>query len=145
MNTYKHILLATDFSDLSARVADRAAELAGRCDAELVLLHVIEHFPEDIPIDAIAPEDVDCKEYLTSLAHTALKELAQRLGRGAAQRVVKLNTHSAKAEILRFAREAGIDLIVLGAHGAHGLSGLLGSTASAVVQGAPCDVLAVRG
>jgi universal stress protein A len=145
MNTYQHILLATDFSELSERVADRAADLAGRCEAELVLLHVIEHFPEDIPIDAIAPEDVDCKEYLTTQAHTALKELAQRLGREDVRRVVKLSTRSARAEILQFARESGVDLIVLGAHGGHGLSDLLGSTASAVVQGAPCDVLAVRG
>ena len=36
------------------------------------------------------------------------------------------------------------DLIVVGSHGRHGLALLLGSTASGVLHGAPCDVLAVR-
>ena len=37
----------------------------------------------------------------------------------------------------------GADLIV-GSHGRHGLALLLGSTANGVLQGAPCDVLAIR-
>jgi universal stress protein A len=50
-----------------------------------------------------------------------------------------------KQEIVDFARAQGIDLIVLGSHGRHGLARLLGSTASAVLNHAHCDVLAVRG
>ena len=34
--------------------------------------------------------------------------------------------------------------LVVGSHGRHGLALLLGSTANAVLHGAPCDVLAVR-
>ena len=34
--------------------------------------------------------------------------------------------------------------IVVGSHGRHGLALLLGSTASGVLHGAKCDVLAVR-
>jgi universal stress protein A len=37
-----------------------------------------------------------------------------------------------------------VDLIVLGSHGRHGLAVLLGSTARSVLNGAGCDVLAVR-
>ena len=42
------------------------------------------------------------------------------------------------------ARQQGVDLIVIGGHGRHGLALLLGSTANAVLHGAPCDGLAVR-
>jgi universal stress protein A len=37
-----------------------------------------------------------------------------------------------------------VDLIVIGSHGREGIQRLLGSTANAVLHGAPCDVLAVR-
>jgi universal stress protein A len=46
--------------------------------------------------------------------------------------------------ILRLAEALGIDLILVGSHGRHGLASLLGSTARTVLNGAKCDVLAVR-
>jgi universal stress protein A len=49
-----------------------------------------------------------------------------------------------KFEIARVAKENTFDLIVVGSHGRHGVALLLGSTANAVLHGAPCDVLAVR-
>ena len=51
---------------------------------------------------------------------------------------------SPAAEIHRFARESGTDLVVIGTHGQKGLQLLLGSTANAVLHGAGCDVLSVR-
>ena len=48
-------------------------------------------------------------------------------------------------EIVRYAQEANIDLIVLGTHGRGGLAHmLLGSVAEKVVRKAPCPVLTVR-
>ena len=55
-----------------------------------------------------------------------------------------VNAPSTKEGILGAAKEHGADLIVVGSHGRHGLALLLGSTANAVLHGAPCDVLAVR-
>ena len=49
-----------------------------------------------------------------------------------------------KNEILRVASEYKIDLIVAGSHGKHGLALLLGSTAHAILNSAPCDMLIVR-
>jgi nucleotide-binding universal stress UspA family protein len=50
----------------------------------------------------------------------------------------------ASREVLRFAREAGADLIVTGSRGAGLMSRLLvGSTATGIIRGADCPVLAV--
>jgi nucleotide-binding universal stress UspA family protein len=52
---------------------------------------------------------------------------------------------SAAPEIVRFAKERDIDLIVVGTHGRGGLAHvLLGSVAEKVVRKAPCPVLTVR-
>ena len=49
------------------------------------------------------------------------------------------------AEIVRYARDAGIDQIVLGTHGRTGVERqLLGSVAEKVMRDAPCSVLVVK-
>jgi nucleotide-binding universal stress UspA family protein len=48
-------------------------------------------------------------------------------------------------EIINYAAEASIDLIVMGTHGRTGLERLLmGSVAEKVLRGAPCSVLVVK-
>ncbi len=76
-------------------------------------------------------------------ARKTLDEMAHRLGTEDAEQWV-VSAPSTKEGILDAAREHGVDLIVVGSHGRHGLALLLGSTANAVLHGAPCDVLAVR-
>ena len=49
------------------------------------------------------------------------------------------------AEIVRYAKDAGIDQIVMGTHGRTGLDRLLmGSVAERVMREAPCSVLVVK-
>ncbi len=145
MNPYRHILLATDFSELALNAAYRATDLAEHYKARLTIFHVIEHFPEDLPNDFIPPEDKDPKTYLSQQAREKLKTLAVEIGRPDAEISVKFSSRSAKAEILQFARYGGVDMLVLGTHGQPGVGDFVGSTACGVVQHAPCDVLAVRG
>jgi nucleotide-binding universal stress UspA family protein len=73
---------------------------------------------------------------------THLAELATRLSVGEAPCFVELG--APQHEIVRVAKEQGVDLIVVGSHGRHGLQLLLGSTANGVLHLAACDVLAVR-
>jgi nucleotide-binding universal stress UspA family protein len=48
-------------------------------------------------------------------------------------------------EIIRAARDYGVDLIVMGTHGRTGVSHILiGSVAERVVRKAPCPVLTVK-
>jgi universal stress protein A len=142
---YQHVLFATDFSEDALRVGERAREIARKCGARLSLIHVVEDVNislgggyELLPVLPDLPDEALLQE-----ARTALGELAQRLDVTDASLWV-VNALSTKEGILGAAKDHPVDLIVVGSHGRHGLALLLGSTANAVLHGAPCDVLAVR-
>jgi universal stress protein A len=142
---YQHILFAADFSDEALRVGERAREIARKCGARLSLIHVVEDVNislgggyELLPVLPDLPDEALLQE-----ARNALGQLAQRLDVADASLWV-VNAISTKEGILGAAKDHQVDLIVVGSHGRHGLALLLGSTANAVLHGAPCDVLAVR-
>lgn len=142
MGTYRHVLFATDFSPDGEVAGRKAAEIAALAGARLSLLHVVEYsamqYAGEIPI----PENIDLDQRRVDLARGQIAELAQRLGVAKAPTFVELG--APKHEIVRIAKELGVDLIVVGSHGRHGLQLLLGSTANGVLHLATCDVLAVR-
>ena len=142
---YQHVLVAADFSEDALQVGERAKAVARQSGARLSLIHVVEDMNiglgggyELLPVLAELPEEALLQE-----ARRALGELAKRLGLEDAEKWV-VNAMSTKEGILGAAKEHGADLIVVGSHGRHGLALVLGSTANAVLHGAPCDVLAVR-
>lgn len=145
MSSYQRILVAVDFSDLSADSARRAVELAGFYGASLVFMHVVEHFPDHVPHYKMSREDMDPEEFLTDRAEKDLQELCVRVGAADAEHVVRLTRQGAGGELLDYARDHDIDLIVLGYQGRNRLGELIaGSTATGVVRSAVCDVLTVR-
>lgn len=144
MQAYQHILFATDFTDEALQVGARAKEVAQRYGARLSLVHVIEPVVVSPGYDLlpVLPEELP-DEALRASSQEALRRLSERLEiQDAEQRVI--TGVSTKEGILEAVQELGADLIVIGSHGRHGLALLLGSTANAVLHGAPCDVLAVR-
>lgn len=146
MSEYKHILVPIDFSQLSRLAAEQAVSLAECFNAKLLLLHVIERFPEHLPHYHMLDENKDPEEFLIDRARRHLSDMCLQLGKEDIGYEVILSTHSAKTELVKYVEQNDIDLIVLGARGRHGLSDLLGgSTATGLVRAAPCDVLTVRG
>lgn len=140
---YRHLLLATDFSQAGTHAATRASDLARRYQAELSIIHVVENLPLlDSSFGPTVPFDAELSDRIVAAARNRLAALADQLGIPEQRRWIELD--SATAEIIRVAREQEVDLIVVGSHGRHGLGLLLGSTASAIVHHAGCDVLAVR-
>jgi universal stress protein A len=141
MANYQHILLATDFSDESERVVNKAIELVQQNGARLSLIHIVEYtgtiYTGEIPL----PETLDIDQELAAQAEAKLKSMNEAKNLGATTHV---EIGIPKKEITRIAEENGVDLIVIGSHGKHGLQLLLGSTANGVLHLAKCDVLAVR-
>lgn len=141
MGAYRSILAAIDLTQDSRAVAERACELARGSGASLRLLHVVEFVPVEPVSDTLMPA-MQIDDQTIARAQQQIDELARELGLPADSTSVEAG--SAKAEILRYAREHTCDLIVLGCRERHGLSILIHRTEDSVLHGAPCDVLAVR-
>ena len=142
MSVYSHILLAVDFSVNTDAVAERALAISKIFSARVSMVHVVEFVQMDLSNELVVPQELELDRELMELADKRLKELGEKYGIHDSERFVSQG--STKREILRIAQEQDIDLIVIGSHGREGIQLLLGSTANAVLHGAPCDVLAVR-
>ena len=142
MPVYTHILLAIDFSANTDTVTRRALEVGKLCDAKISLVHVVEFVQIDLSSELVVPQELELDQELLELADKRLKTLGEKYDIPESERFVSQG--STRREILRVAQEQEVDLIVIGSHGRQGIQLLLGSTANAILHGAPCDVLAVR-
>ena len=141
MSLYSKILLAVDLNADSISIARRARELATLAKAELTVLHVVEFVPTEPVGEAMMPP-VQMLNELAAAARERLRALCADIGVDADHQQVEVG--NVKAEIVRVARAARCDLIVLGARERHGLSIFVNLTEDTVLHAAPCDVLAVR-
>ena len=138
---YRHVLLVVDLSEGSRTVGARARAIAAACGAEISLLHVVEYVPVEPMGETLLPT-AEIEEELVKRAGERLRALAHELGLPDAR--CRVETGNIKAEIVRVATDAGIDLVVLGSRERHGLSILVNLTEDTVLHAAPCDLLAVR-
>lgn len=142
MSVYSHIMLAVDFTSATDTVTQRAMELRKTFKARLSLIYVVEYMQIDLSDDLALQQELEIDEELVKVATQRLQELAEKLDIDKSECFV--GQGSTRGEILHLAEELNVDLIVIGSHGRSGIQRLLGSTANAVLHGAPCDVLAVR-
>lgn len=146
MISLKKILFPTDFSDCAKAAQDYAWAMAEQFQAELHVLHVLADVMMMMPEPGSAlslPQN-----YLVDLKQEAERSLDKILPDAAkkGRRVVRaLRMGNPFIEIVKYAEEAGIDLIVVGTHGRGALAHmLLGSVAEKVVRKAKCPVLTVH-
>ncbi len=142
MDAYQHILIGLDLTEPDATtIGKRALQLAQQSGAQVSLVHVIEPltfaYSGDVPVDLTKTQDL-----MEQHAQRRLLALVDELG--IKPHTVQVTLGPTADELRRTAASVGADLIVVGSHGRHGLALLLGSTASHVLRGAECDVLAVR-
>jgi nucleotide-binding universal stress UspA family protein len=144
MIALKKILVPTDFSECSEAAMRYGFELAHAFDATLHLLHVVED-SSNTPwmVDGFP---VSLAEVLERFQDESRKRLHASIPAGDLSRVVVSCPIAAPvSEILRYAEEESVDLIVMGTHGRGFLAhALIGSVAERVVRRAPCPVLTVR-
>ena len=140
------ILVPTDFSKYSQNALKYAAAFAEKFDSQLYLLHVVQDLALFIPdMVTVAPPIAPSVEQMTTAVRAAFDRLieANQLERFKIQREVREGNPF--YEIIRFAKENEIDLILMGTHGHTGLAHmLLGSVTEKVVRKSPCPVLTVR-
>ena len=142
----KTILVPIDFSEASRKAMAYADSFGKQFNSELLLFHAA---PIIYPVIAAAAPIYSVPEYDETLVlEEATKQLSKwqhDLSPNLSSKVMARQGASAYAQIVSFASEQNVDLIVIGTHGRSGAARwLIGSTAEKVVRHAPCPVLVVR-
>ena len=164
VNPFSPILVPVDFSDYSTQALERAADIAGRFDSSVIVLHVITaetgvqvlasrlgKYSADLPgPEAGEEQEVSDKEIESAIdphreqAYEALQAfLPSRLADQAVELRVVFGRPFERILETSVAAEAG--LIVMGTHGRTGLERIaVGSVAERVIRLAPCPVLTLK-
>lgn len=146
MITLRRILVPTDFSEPSEKALRYGRTLVDVFRASLHVLHVIEEpFIHGWTSEGYIAALPDLRTELQKQAEERLDGLFTPGDREHFRVESLVRFGHPFNEIIRFAQDGDIDLIVMGTHGRSGLAGLLiGSVAEKVVRSAPCPVLTVR-
>jgi len=141
---YKKILVPLDGSELAEKALDHAEKLGATFDAEVILLQVVPFMPIYGAPELVVPFVVDerqkeaAEKYLTRVAEELKKKGLEVTAK------VKIGMQVA-AEIIDFAEESGVDLIVICTHGRSGITRwVLGSVAQKVLTRAETPILLVH-
>ncbi len=145
MFKYKKILVPLDGSEFAERALGPAMSIAEPMEAEVVLFRVAQPIPRtqalaempDVYADIVAAAYREAEAYLqqvrTRLAYPNLS-IEHRDGEGGVAR-----------QILSFAAESGVDLVVMSSHGRTGVRRwMYGSVAEKILHGCGCSTLIIR-
>jgi nucleotide-binding universal stress UspA family protein len=141
----QNILVPTDFSEPSQSALKYARAFAEQFNAAIHVMHVLEDPFLYAPTSEGYMVPPHLAEEMEASARERLDSALSAEDRTQFRVQCLLKRGSPFVEIVRYARESGIDLIVLGTHGRGPIAHmLLGSVAEKVVRKAPCPVLTVR-
>ena len=136
------ILLAYDGSDASKKALKKALEITSKEEGELAILSVTE------PVCPVSITDKECS-LLDSSLRAETKNLLDKIKGEVAKEPVQVKTVVKEGrpaeEIIKYAKENKIDLVVIGSHGRHGAKKFfLGSVSLRVAEHSPCSVYIAR-
>ncbi len=142
----KKVLFPTDFSEGALKALPYAVDLVRHFSARLYLVHVVYDIAT---ASGLYVPHVSINEMYKEIESGAMKEL-EKFGYALRKDIKDVVYHVLRGvpyeEIIKFAADNSVDLIVIGTHGRRGIDRVLfGSTAERVVRYAKCPVLTVRG
>jgi nucleotide-binding universal stress UspA family protein len=139
------ILFPTDFSSGAQHALNCAVDLAEHYKSKLYILHVVYDINKAVGVHI---PHISSDEVFKEMNEWAMKEIGTccieeiRQLKDVEKKVVQGIPHE---EILKFAADEKIDMIVMGTYGRVGIERLIfGNTAERVVRRAPCPVLTVK-
>ncbi len=141
---YKKILVPLDGSELAKKGLEEAEKLAQTFGSEIVLFQVVPFMPIYGSPELVTPLIVDEKQKET--AERYLHNLAEEQKKKGFKVTFMVKTGQQVAvEIIDFAKESGVDLIVMCTHGRSGITRwVLGSVAHKVLTRAETPILLLR-
>lgn len=138
---FEKILIATDGSERNKTAVEEGLKIGRECGSKIFATYVI-----DLGAFESASAELVIRDTWAVIRQEAEATLARvrTTAEGVDLETVTLEGKPA-AEIVRFATENGIDLIIIGTQGKRGLERLLlGSVAEQIIRSAPCKVLVVK-
>ncbi len=140
----KSIFFPTDFSERSLHALPYALEMAKTYNAKLYILHVLYDLESASELSVPGAKTETVYEELANIAERELKNLKHYEQMTSTDVEFAVCRGLPYQEILRFAAEKAVDLIIIGTHGKTGKEKVtFGSTAQRVIRRAPCPVLTV--
>lgn len=139
---YDRILVPTDGSDAVERAIEEAIDLAALTDAELHALSVV-----DVGDRGLVPtaEVVTVDELAESAAERAVADVRERAESAGLEVATAVRRGDPREEILAYADETDVDLIVMGTKGRSNIDRVLvGSVTEKVLRNADRPVLVRR-
>ena len=144
---YKHILLPTDGSELSAAAVREGLKFAREIGARVTALHVTPPFTsDDLAPSAFAAHVHDHQVKTRQSVERALGSVeAVAREAGVSCTTVHREAFSPHEAIIAVAEEAGCDLVFMASHGRRGVAALLlGSETNKVLTHSKIPVLVTR-
>ncbi|HSB07038.1 MAG TPA: universal stress protein [Thermodesulfobacteriota bacterium] len=145
---FNNILYCTDFSEVAKAALPYAIDLTKKYGATLHIVHVYldpGHIAEFEISSEIKMDWIRVAHSMGNEAEKKLKEFCSEVGQDLTSCHSKMLRGKPYFEILRYAKENSIELIVMASHGLSGWEhALFGSTAERVLRESPCPVLVIR-
>ncbi|MDI7258994.1 MAG: universal stress protein [Thermodesulfobacteriota bacterium] len=141
---YKRILVPLDGSDLAKKALEPAEKLARVFDSEIILFQVVPFMPIYGSPEMVTPLIIDEKQ--REAAERELASLTEELKKSGLKVSATVKTgQNVAVEIIDFAKENRIDLIVMNTHGRSGITRwVLGSVALKLLTRAEAPILLLR-
>jgi len=143
----ERLLYPTDFSTCSQQALDHALFLARQFDAELHMLNAVILHADDPAAEGLQfPEGGELLARVMEMSSTELAEWIADKGHETLRvKEVQVRGFTAGPLICDYAKNADIDLVVMGTHGRRGPARFfLGSVATEVVRHSECPVMTLR-
>jgi len=143
MGHYKHVMVAVDGSDESARIVERAVALA--VGAKISVIQVFDTLVGNYTYElSMGDFEKVQREFEAEVAKSTRAMLKEKFPVIHAEDI-HFSRGKPASEIKRLAESSKVDLLVIGSHGQGAVkAAVLGSTANAVLHGIHCDVFTIR-
>jgi nucleotide-binding universal stress UspA family protein len=144
---YKHILIASDGSELAGRAVEQGLTLAKTLGSKVTAVSVTEPWTAAVSGEwAVAFPVEEYEKAAAANARKILSDVSETAARiGVACETVHIKDQFAAEGIVEEAKNRGCDLIVMGSHGRRGIAKfVLGSQANRVLTHSTTPMLIVR-
>lgn len=145
MKEFRHILFPIDFSESSQKILPYVVTLSQAFGSTVHLLYVVRDLKYLTSFHVPHPSLDQMEKEIAESSRQMMDKVCEEELQGCPRFVKKILIGDAAHEIIQYALEEKIDLIIMGTHGRKGLEkALFGSVAEKVVKNSPVPVLTVN-